>query len=66
MTPLLPCLPATLSPTWISRFVAIYTLTNLMIPGRNSSPLRIFSIRSSFCSVSASILPCARRFILLI
>ena len=34
MTPLLPCRPAILSPTDSLRFIATYTLTSLITPGR--------------------------------
>ena len=34
MTPLLPCRPASLSPSWILRFCATYTRTSSLTPGR--------------------------------
>ncbi len=37
-TPLLPCLPAILSPTEIFLFCATYTLTRWLTPGESSSP----------------------------
>ena len=37
MTPLLPCRPASLSPSWILRFWATYTRTSSLTPGASSS-----------------------------
>ena len=37
ITPLLPCLPASLSPTETLRFWAIHTLTSLLTPSGSSS-----------------------------
>jgi len=37
-TPLLPCLPAILSPTERTRFIATFTFINLRTPGGSSSP----------------------------
>ena len=38
ITPLLPCRPASLSPSWILRFWATYTRTSSLTPGGSSSP----------------------------
>ncbi len=38
MTPLFPCLPASLSPTLIFLFCATYTLTSSFTPGWSSAP----------------------------
>ncbi|SLH00589.1 Uncharacterised protein [Mycobacteroides abscessus subsp. abscessus] len=37
ITPLFPCRPASLSPSWILRFCATYTRTNSLTPGGRSS-----------------------------
>ena len=47
ITPLLPCRPASLSPSWIFRFVATKTRTRSLTPGLRSSPSSRLKVRTS-------------------